>query len=546
MAQSNDADHEWRLGPVSRGGIAPQPIFAVVAVLLGAFLGNFDSRLTSVGLPDLRGAFSLSFDEGAWLSTAGIGSQIFIAPAVAWLATVFGLRRVIGIPSLVYAAISAAIPFVHDYNLLLAASIVHGLLLGTFVPATLMIIFRNLPMGWWLPAIAMYSIRVGFALDTSSSAVGFYVEHLGWQWLYWQSVLVAPLMGLMIYLGTPEEPVNRVLLRDADWGGILLLGAGISMVYAGLDQGNRLDWLGSGTVVALLLGGGLLCAIFVINEFLVAQPWASVTVLFSRNIGLGLLVVLLYTLASLSNSSLVPNFLATVTLLRPEQSGHLLLLYGAMPMLVMVPLSIFLLRHVDPRVVLTIGLSAFAVANLMGTQLTHEWALGDFETIAILQSIGQAFTLFPLIIILLSNADFSRATAFAAYIQIMRLGGAEIGIALMATWLRVREQIHSNYIGQHVANGSADVTRILRELSAGFAGHGAGAAPARALGTLSSLVAREANVLAYIDGFWLTFWLAMAALGFTALMTRAPPGPFTPVPLGLTQALMRRLGWSRP
>jgi MFS transporter, DHA2 family, multidrug resistance protein len=546
MAQNNDADRERGLGPVSRGGVAPQPLFAVGAVLLGAFLGNFDSRLTSVGLPDLRGAFSLSFDEGAWLSTAGIGSQIFIAPAVAWLATVFGLRRVLGIPSLMYAAISAVIPFIHDYNLLIAASVVHGLLLGTFVPATLMIIFRNLPIGWWLPAIALYSIRVGFALDTSSSANGFYVEHLGWQWLYWQSVLVAPLMGLMIYLGTPEEPVNRALLRDADWGGILLLGTGISMVYAGLDQGNRLDWLGSGTVVALLLGGGLLCAAFVINEFLVREPWASVTILFSRNVGLGVIVILLYTLASLSNSSLVPNFLATVTLLRPEQSGHLLLIYGALPMFVMVPVSIFLLRHVDPRVVLTIGLSAFAVANLLGTQLTHDWALDDFTIIVILQSIGQAFTLFPLIIILLSNADPSRATAFAAYIQITRLGGAEIGVALMGTWLRVREQIHSNYIGQHVANGSADVTRILKHLSEGFAGHGAGAAPARALGTLSSLVAREANVLAYIDGFWLTFWIAMVALGFTALMTRAAPGPFTPVPLGITQALIRRLGWSRP
>jgi DHA2 family multidrug resistance protein len=546
MAQNNDAEHERGLGPISRGGVAPQPLFAVGAVLLGAFLGNFDSRLTSVGLPDLRGAFSLSFDEGAWLSTAGIGSQIFIAPAVAWLATVFGLRRVLGIPSLLYAAISAVIPFIHDYNLLIAASIIHGLLLGTFVPATLMIIFRNLPMGWWLPAIALYSIRVGFALDTSSAANGFYVEHLGWQWLYWQSVLVAPLMGLMIYLGTPEEPVNRALLRDADWGGMLLLGTGVSMIYAGLDQGNRLDWLGSGTVVALLLGGGLLCAAFVINEFLVRDPWASVTILFSRNVGLGVIVILLYTLASLSNSSLVPNFLATVALLRPEQSGHLLLIYGALPMFVMVPVSIVLLRHVDPRIVLTIGLSAFVVANLLGTQLTHDWALGDFEIIVILQSIGQAFTLFPLIIILLSNADPSRATAFAAYIQITRLGGAEIGVALMGTWLRVREQIHSNYIGQHVVNGGADVTQVLKHLSEGFAGHGAGAAAARALGTLSSLVAREANVLAYIDGFWLTFWIAMVALGLTALITRAKPGPFTPVPLGVAHALMRRLGLSRP
>src|SRR6202023_2992737 len=131
-----------------------------------SFLPNFDSRLTSVGLPDLRGAFSLGFDEGAWLSTASIGSQIFIAPAVAWLATPFGLPRVLGIPSLVYALISLVIPLVRDYPTLIALCIVHGMLLGTFVPATLMIVFRNLPIRWWLPAIGLYLIRVGVSVVT--------------------------------------------------------------------------------------------------------------------------------------------------------------------------------------------------------------------------------------------------------------------------------------------------------------------------------------------------------------------------------------------
>ena len=541
MAVSSGADSQ----PLSRGGIAAQPLFAVGAVLLGSFLANFDSRLTSVGLPDLRGAFSLGFDEGAWLSTASIGSQIFIAPAVAWLATAFGLRRVLGIPSLVYALISLVVPFVRDYPTLIALSIVHGLLLGTFVPATLMIVFRNLPMRWWLPAIAIYAIRVGFALDTGTLMVGFYVDHLGWQWLYWQGVVIAPLMGLMVYLGTPREPVNREVLADVDWGGMLLLGTGVSMIYAGLDQGNRLDWLGSGTVAALLIGGGLLCAAFLINELLVRRPWAHVNVLFNRNIGLSLIVILLYTLTSLSNSSLVPNFLATVGQLRPEQTGVLLVVYGALPMFVLVPVSIFLLRHIDPRGVLIMGLSAFAAANLLGTQLTHDWALGDFVTIAMLQSIGQAFTLLPVIIIALSNSDPTRATAFAAYLQVARLGGAEIGIALMGTWLRVREQVHSNFLGQHLENGSADVAQVLRQLSDRLASHGAAAAPARALESLSALVQRESNVLAYIDGFWLTFWLAIIALGLVALITRAPPGPFTPASFGGAQALMRRLGWSR-
>src|SRR5712664_4163122 len=506
MAENDGNDR----GPVSRGGIAPQPLFAV----------------------------------GAVLSTASIGSQIFIAPAVAWLATVFGLRRVLGTPSLVYAAISLAIPFVHDYTALIALSIMRGMLLGTFVPATLMIIFRNLPIRWWLPAIAIYSIRVGFALDSGTSLVGFYVDHWGWQWLYWQGVGIAPLMGLMVYLGTPREPVNRELLKDADWGGMLLLGTSVSMIYAGLDQGNRLDWLESGTVMALLLGGGALSIVFLINDTSVRQPCAHVNVLFSRNIGLSLVVILLYTLTSLSNSSLVPNFLAAVGQLRPEQTGVLLFVYGALPMFVLVPVSIFLLRHVDPRGVLIVGFSAFAAANLLGTQLTHDWALGDFAAIATLQSIGQAFTLLPIIILALSNSDPTRATSFAAYIQIMRLGGAEIGVALMGTWLRVREQIHSNFSGQHLANGGENVVRFLKQLADSFASHGAATAPARALGSLSALVQRESNVLAYIDGFWLTFWLAMAALFFVALIRRAPPGPFTRAPLGFAKALMRWCGVS--
>jgi len=538
MAENDERER----GPVSRGDVARYPVFAVVAVLLGAFLANFDSRLTSVGLPDLRGAFSLTFDEGAWLSTAAIGSQIFIAPAVAWLATAFGLRRVLGIPSLVYAVVSLIIPFVHDYTTLIVLSIAHGMLLGTFVPATLMIILRNLPIRWWLPAIAMYSIRVGFALDSSSSLVGFYVEHLGWQWLYWQGVVIAPLMGLMVYLGTPNEPVNRDLLHHADWGGMLLLGAGLGMVYAGLDQGNRLDWLSSGTVMALLIGGGLLIIAFMINETVARRPWAHFNVLFSRNIGLSLIVILLYTLTSLSNSSLVPNFLGTVGALRPEQSGALLFIYGALPMFVLVPISIVLLRHLDPRIVVVLGFSAFAAANLWGTQLSHVWAREDFVGIVLLTSVGQAFTLLPIIIMALSNSDPSRATAFAAYIQIMRLGGAEIGIALMGTWLRVREQIHSNYLGQHVQSGDVDVVNLLKRLAGEFSGHGIGTATGRAVGTLAALVQREANTLAYIDGFWLCFWIAILALFLVALITRAPQGPLSPVPLGFVKNVLRRLG----
>jgi DHA2 family multidrug resistance protein len=346
--------------------------------------------------------------------------------------------------------------------------------------------------------------------------------------MFWQDVIVAPLLGLFVYLGTPKDPLNRSLLQEADWGGMLLLGAGMATIYAGLDQGNRLDWLESGTVLAMLVSGVLLVIGFFINESLVRRPWAAAEVILSRNIGLALVVILLYSLTSLSNSSLAPNFLIAITQLRPEQSGWLFLVYAVLPMVVLFPVSIYLVRHYDARLTLIIGLCAFGIAAFLGTRLTHDWSIDDFIPMVLLHSVGQSFTLLPIIIIALSNSDPSRATAFAAYIQVMRLGGSEIGIALMGTWLRIREQIHSNLIGQHVETGGADVVGILQKLSGRFASHGVGLAEARGVDSLALLVQREANVLAYIDGFWLTVWLAIIALGFVALLTASPPGPFTP------------------
>ncbi len=86
------------------------------------------------------------------------------------------------------------------------------------------------------------------------------------------------------------------------------------------------------------------------------------------------------------------------------------------------------------------------------------------------------------------------------------------------------------------------MTQVLKGFSSYFAGDDAGSAQARAVGLLASLVQREANVLAYIDGFWLCFWSAIAGLVTVACMTRAPAGPFTPEPFKFARMVLRRCG----
>lgn len=507
-----------------------RPVLGVAAVLVGAFLVSFDQRVFALGLPDLRGAFGLTFDEGSWLATIAMAPQLLIAPAIPWLATVVGVRRVLVPASLIYVALSLVTPLVQGYQALLVLHFAHGLLLGAFIPVTIMIVLHNLPPKWWIVGLAVYSFRLSFTGNAGVSLVGFHVEQLGWPWIYWQNAVVATLMLLLAWLGTPHEGVKRELLAKADWGGMLLLGSGLALIYAGLDQGNRLDWFESGIVTSLLVGGSALVVGFLINEAVVSEPWASPSVLMSRNIALALLGLMTYMVTSLSNTMLVPNFLTVVGHLRPEQVGGVLLDYVALPLVATVVAAVLLLRRVDARLVILTGLTSFAIVAWMGAGVTHEWAPDDFIPMALLQSVGQGFTFTGLLVFVLANANPVRAVAFVAYIQVMRLEIIEIAATVMSTWLRVREQVHSNLVGLHVSAGDSEVASTLGHLQGQFTGHSAAAetAVARATSTLASLVRRQADVLSYIDGFEVSFWAAIAGMLVVSLMRAAPPGPLTP------------------
>jgi DHA2 family multidrug resistance protein len=60
------------------------------------------------------------------------------------------------------------------------------------------------------------------------------------------------------------------------------------------------------------------------------------------------------------------------------------------------------------------------------------------------------------------------------------------------------------------------------------------------------MVERESTVLAYIDGFWLTFWFAVCGIAFIALIGASPSVRFVPVPFREWLGLRRSRPASSP
>jgi DHA2 family multidrug resistance protein len=111
-------------------------------------------------------------------------------------------------------------------------------------------------------------------------------------------------------------------------------------------------------------------------------------------------------------------------------------------------------------------------------------------------------------------------------LQTARLMGGEIGSAFVTTLARVRGQVASNLIGQHVQLGDADVLQRVRAYGAATTRviDPAGAL-SRGQQVLGNVVRAAATTQAVIDGFVAIGALTAVALVFLVLRSAAPEGP---------------------
>jgi DHA2 family multidrug resistance protein len=505
------------------------PVLGVAAVMVGAFISTLNVRLTTQGLADIRGALGLGFDEGSWVSTIFAAAQMLVTPAAAWMSTVLSTRRVLLWTGAVFAAASLPPPLVHDYNTLVALQFVRGLAVGAFIPAALGFVLRSLAPQWWIWGIAAYAFRFVFSTNIGSAVEGWYSETGHWEWIFWQNTALTPVMMLLTAVAMPRRPVDRDLLQRTDWPGIVYVGVGFGFVYAGLDQGNRLDWFNSGVVTGLVLAGGLLVAAFLVHEARAEYPLVPLRVLVQTNVAVPALLIAIYGFGTTATSFVLPDYLTRVQGLRALQIGDTLN-WIALPQFVLVPLVALLLKRIDARVLAAFGFSMMAIGSWINTGLTHDWVGEDFMVSQLIEAVGLAFAITALITFGVANITPPQAAAIATTIQVARFLGSEIGSATIQTFVRVREQVYSNLIGLHVVTGLPATEQATAQFAGPFGSRatGIGDPAAQGTGVLANLVRREAYVLSYIDAFWLIAWVSLAGVLLILLLRPPPPNPLIP------------------
>ena len=491
-----------------------RPYIGILGVLLGAVLSTFGSRVTSFGLADLRGGLHFGFDEGAWMTTSfGVG-QMLVGVACPYLGAIFGVRRVLLLGMILLFVASLLGPLSPNLSAFLAAQFLAGVGSGTFIPLTISFIVRNLPARLIVYGIAVYAMNSELSQNVAASLEGWFADSWSWRWIDWQYCTTLPLMFACIWYGAPREEINTALLGELDWPGLAYSGIGFGLLYAGLDQGNRLDWTNNGLVNGLLISGALVTLAFVVRELIARKPFLNLRVLVSEGMVPILLLLAGIRFIILSTAYIIPTYLQVVQNYRELQVGSVLLWIALPQLLIVLPLG-WLLTRVDGRWVLALGALLICVACLMATNLTDQWATDDFLPSQILQALGQSFALTALVVLAIKSMNPADILTIGALLQTSRLFGGEIGTAFMQTMVRIREQVHSNLIGLHVDSLGGQTADRLAAYRNAIGAHTSdlAVATARATSLLGSAIAKQAAVLSYIDGF-----LAAATGAFACLL----------------------------
>jgi DHA2 family multidrug resistance protein len=511
-------------------GLSDSPLLGILGVLLGAAIVTLTGRLLSLGLADLKGNVGISYDQGAWIGSAFNVAIMFIGPFSVYLGGLLGTRRLLLVCAPVFTVSCASLPLVHSYGLLILLLAIAGLTSGPFYPLTLAFALRSIPLRYLALVLALYAFFIEGAVNFAPSIYGFFRNHASWEWMFWLPALATPVMTICIYFGVPQSPRPQSKKEPPSFAGFFYLSASFALLYAALDQGQRLDWWRSGLFNAFIAGAALflLCSLFE----RIRRPNFLVELSYLGKWNTALLGIALFSFrfVLLGTVILIPMSLS-VRGLDAGQYGLAVLWTAVLEVALAFVGAMLLYKGIDSRVLMAVGFAAIAFACLLNANFTSAWSAGNYYRTELLMGVGQSFALLGLVSSIILQATFSgalsapqRALTLSAFFHTVRLLGGQVGVAVMGYFIAHQEQLHSNLLGLHVQSGNWLTDSSLHRLAADLAGRSAGVAAAtgRALGIIAARLRLQAYSLALIDGFHLLAWACAAMLLVTAVLRKSP------------------------
>jgi DHA2 family multidrug resistance protein len=498
-----------------------------LTVTIATFMEVLDTSVANVALPHIAGGLAASQDESSWVLTSYLVSNAIILPLSGWLSSIFGRKRFYMSCVALFTLSSFLCGIAPSLPLLIVFRVMQGVGGGGLQPSEQAILADTFPPAKRGMAFAVYAMAVVVAPALGPTIGGWITDNYSWRWIFFMNIPFGILSVLLTSLLVSDPPWLRSKKSGGvkvDYIGFGLLALGLGALQIVLDKGEREDWFETRYILVLTIIS-VVCLIAVYFwELRHKNPIVEVRLFGDRTFLMACVMLFMVGFVLYATTLLLPQLAQTLMGYTAELAG-LMIMPGGFALIMVLPLVGFLVSRYDARVMIAFGLALLATSMFL---MAHRFDLDvDFNTMMwarVFQSVSLAFLFIPINTAAYSYLPREKNNTASGLINLFRNIGASVGISLVTTMLARRSQFHQSILAARATNFSLQFRTAIQGTSQMFMSAGAVTAQQQSYGQFYGSILRQANMLAYLDNFWMLGVSAMAVIPFVFLMKRPPKG----------------------
>jgi DHA2 family multidrug resistance protein len=523
--------------PAAAGRKPVNKWLVTLSVSFGTLMGAIDASIVNVALTHIRGSVGATLEEITWISTGFVVATVLVMPLTAFLGRLIGQKRLYMISLVVFLGGSALCGMARSLWTLVFFRVIQGFGAGALQPTEQAILRQTFPPKEQGMAMALFAMAVMLGPAFGPTLGGIIVDSASWPWIFFINLPVGALGLLMVWRFVHEpEDVRAANLaaaagqkKNLDWQGIALLTIGLSALQYLLEEGDRDSWFDSRVITGCAIVAGIALAAFVLRELSAKSPAVNLSLFKDPVFTSGTLIGGVMFAMLMANLFLLPVFMQELLGFNATQSG-LNLMPRTLMMMAVVPIVGRLYNVVSPRILVGLGIVAFAVGAYQMSHFTLETGTSQIIGSLIWQGLGFGLIFVPLTTVALSRVPRANLTDATGLNSLFRQVGGSIGLAIFATLLGHSATQARASLGAHLGGTNPLAQMRLEQTAQGLMARGLDAASAHAAApmALAGAVARQAMVLSFEKMFLIAgicFLAVLPLLLFLKVDRRAESGP---------------------
>jgi DHA2 family multidrug resistance protein len=497
-----------------RPTLASRHIGLLMAAVMGVSICQFlDLTIANVALPHMRTSLGASMESISWVLTSFIIAGVLVLPMTGWLSDRLGSRNLFIGATVMFVLSSMLCGAATSLGQMVAFRAIQGMASAFIGPLSQTIMFDINRPSKQAQAMSIWGMVVMIGPISGPFIGGFLTETLNWRWVFYVNLPIGiPALAVLWWL-LPSRAITR---RTLDVFGAAILGLSLCALQLMLDRGQNKDWFQSPEIVIELLVSISAFWVFLVHSKGSKHPLFDRKMMANRSflVGLGFMVIL--GIANVALSSVLPTMYQSVYGYDVMDTGLLMAPRGCGVFLTMLVTN-RLMGKIDSRLLISVGYLIAALSLWMMTRWSLDMGSREILISSFIQGLGLGLVFVPVNLIAFATLSPHYRTDGTTMMTLFRNLGSSFGISVIVSILARNIQTSHSDISANVT--VANLPPVDPGAAIGLLGNAGGAV----LAMIDGEVNRQAAMIAYIDNFYMMFWLVLCFVPLAWIIKRPNP-----------------------